>query len=80
MGLTQGIFAALVADVAPPDRRGTGFGLFNLAGGVAMLLASLLAGSLSDMYGPPATFVAGACLTAAAAIAAVALRRRGVLG
>ena len=77
LGLTQGIFAALVADVTPLARRGTGFGLFNLAGGIALLLASLLAGWLWDVYGAPATFVAGACITGAAAGATLALRGRG---
>jgi len=33
MGLTQGLFAKLVADVAPAELRGTAFGIFNLAGG-----------------------------------------------
>ncbi len=37
MGLTQGLLATLVADVAAPELRGTAFGLFNLVGGVATL-------------------------------------------
>jgi MFS family permease len=80
MGLTQGIFAALVADVTAPERRGTAFGLFNLAGGVAMLLASLLAGWLWDIYGASATFLAGAFITAVAAAGIVVLRRHAMPG
>ena len=68
MGLTQGILAALVADAAPADRRGTAFGIFSLAGGLAALLASLLAGFVWSRYGAPAPFLAGAGLTFAALI------------
>jgi MFS family permease len=59
MALTQGLMAKLVADAAPARLRGSAFGLFNLAGGVALLFASLLAGLLWDRAGPPATFLAG---------------------
>ncbi|MDB5691516.1 MAG: major facilitator superfamily 1 [Alphaproteobacteria bacterium] len=59
MALTQGLMAKLVADAAPARVRGSAFGLFNLAGGVALLFASLLAGLLWDWAGPSATFIAG---------------------
>jgi MFS family permease len=59
MALTQGIFASLVADTAPDDLRGTAFGVFNFAGGIAMLAASILAGGFWDAFGPMATFLAG---------------------
>jgi len=62
MGLTQGILAAMVAEVSPPALRGTAFGVFNLASGVCMLAASVLAGWLWDRYGAPATFLTGAAL------------------
>jgi len=48
MGLTQGVLAALVAAAAPADLRGTAFGLFNLGAGIALLMASALAGWLWD--------------------------------
>ncbi len=60
MGLTQGILAALVADTAPPDLRGTAFGFFNLASGIALLMASVIAGWLWNSVGASATFIAGA--------------------
>ncbi len=60
MAATQGLLAAMVADTAAPDLRGTAFGLFNLVTGVAMLAASLIAGALWDRAGPSATFLAGA--------------------
>jgi len=64
MGLTQGLLSAMVADTAPVSLRGTAFGIFNLAGGIAVLLASVGAGALWDSYGPAATFTAGAIVTA----------------
>jgi MFS family permease len=62
MGFTQGLLGALVADTAPTDLRGTGFGALNLVIGLATLAASLIAGALWDRVGPPATFMAGAVL------------------
>jgi predicted MFS family arabinose efflux permease len=66
MALTQGLLSALVAAVAPDDLRGTAFGVFNLACGLALLVASALAGLLWDSVGPSATFYAGAAFTLAA--------------
>ena len=60
MAMTQGLLATMVADAAPADLRGTAFGFFNLVSGVAMLLASVLAGLLWDQFGAAYTFVAGA--------------------
>lgn len=63
MGLTQGIVASMVADVAPPAHRGTAFGLFNLISGLALLAASVTAGWLWDLHGPAWTFWLGAALS-----------------
>ncbi len=60
MGATQGLLTTLVADAAPADLRGTAFGLFNLLTGLALLTASVLAGTLWTAVGPAMTFVAGA--------------------
>lgn len=60
MALTQGLLAKLVAENAPSHLRGSAFGLFNLATGIALLGASLIAGQLWDAYGAPVTFLAGA--------------------
>ena len=60
MGLTQGIFASLIADIAPAEHRGTAFGIFNLVSGVALLIASVLAGWLWDHNGPAWAFWMGA--------------------
>ncbi len=58
MGMTQGLLASMVADTAPADLRGTAFGFFNLVSGLAMFIASVLAGWLWDSVGASATFVA----------------------
>lgn len=77
MAMTQGLLATMVADTAPEDLRGTAFGMFNLVSGVALLLASALAGLLWDQWGAGATFVAG-MLFAGLALAGVLLQpRRG---
>jgi MFS family permease len=69
MGMTQGLLATMVAASAPATLRGTAFGVFNLASGMAVLLASVLAGWLWDRHGAPATFLAGAAFAAAALVA-----------
>jgi MFS family permease len=66
MGLTQGLLAAMVAATAPADLRGTAFGFFNLASGLAMLVASPLAGLLWDRFGASFTFYTGALFCGAA--------------
>ncbi|THF65862.1 MFS transporter [Pseudothauera nasutitermitis] len=76
MGMTQGLLAAMVADSAPADLRGTAFGFFNLLSGVALLLASVIAGVLWDTLGASMTFHAGALFSALAL--AVLLCRPGV--
>jgi MFS family permease len=60
MGMTQGLLAAMVADTAPADLRGTAYGFFNLLSGVAMLIASGIAGWLWGRHGPESTFYGGA--------------------
>jgi MFS family permease len=75
MGCTQGILAAMIADATPPELKGTAFGLFNLASGLFMLLASVIAGGLWDRYGASVTFGAGAVFSLAA-LGMLALRPR----
>jgi MFS family permease len=76
MGMTQGLLATLVAETAPAAWRGTAFGLFNFVSGIAMLIASVMAGLLWDVIGASATFIAGAVASAMAiALIAVTLRR-----
>ena len=60
MAMTQGLLAAMVAATAPADLRGTAFGFFNLLSGIALLIASGLAGLLWDQLGASFTFASGA--------------------
>jgi MFS family permease len=76
MGFTQGLFATLVADASPAELRGTGFGMFNLITGVALLLASVIAGALWDMIGPQGTFLAGAAFATLTIVGVVSVRSR----
>ncbi|HCI4464644.1 TPA: MFS transporter [Klebsiella pneumoniae] len=62
MGMTQGLLAAMVAHTAPPELRGTAFGMFNLMSGLALLLASTGAGVLWETFGAASTFYAGAII------------------
>jgi MFS family permease len=72
MGATQGLLAVLVADAAPADLRGTAFGVFNLVSGLALLAASVLAGSLWAAFGPAMTFYAGAAIASLALLGLLA--------
>lgn len=81
MGLTQGLFSALVADTAPAELRGSAFGVFNFVSGVAAVFSSVLAGALWKYSGPAATFLTGAGFsTLALAGLIVAWLRRPRLG
>ena len=75
MGITQGLLASLVADTAPADLRGTAYGMFNLATGLALLAASVIAGALWDQIGPQGTFLTGAMFAAVALAGLVANRQ-----
>ncbi|MGZ5269164.1 MAG: MFS transporter [Ramlibacter sp.] len=76
MAMTQGLLSTMVADAAPAALRGTAFGMFNLASGIALLLASAIAGWLWDAWGGAATFAVGASF-GALALAGLAWQRRG---
>jgi MFS family permease len=65
-GLTEGAERALVARLAPGERRGAAFGIYNAAIGIAALPASLLMGSIWQSWGYAAGFGVGAALAAAA--------------
>ena len=84
MGMTQGLLAAMVADTAPADLRGTAYGFFNLVSGLAMLASSVIAGLLWDRLGSAFTFYVGAAF-ATLTLVAIALHapptpRRGQPG
>jgi MFS family permease len=66
MGMTPDLLAAMIAETAPADLRGTGYGFFNLSSGVAMLVARVVGGFLGNRYGPDTTLLTGCgfCLVA----------------
>ena len=68
MGATQGLLSTLIVDAAPADLRGTALGMYNLITGAALLVASVLAGSLWTAFGPAATFIAGGAFAGIALI------------
>ena len=68
MAFTQGLLSKLVADTAPAELRGTAFGVFNLISSGALLLASVIAGSLWSTFGASTTFIAGASFATLAVI------------
>ncbi len=72
-GMTEGVEKALVADFAPPERRGTAFGIYHGAVGLAALPASLLFGVVWRLYGPALAFGLGATLAAVATLLLVLL-------
>ena len=74
MGATQGLLSTLVVDAAPADLRGTALGMYNLTTGIALLLASVLAGWLWTAFGPAATFLAGAAFVGIAVLGVVSWR------
>jgi MFS family permease len=68
-GATEGVQSALVADAVPAERRGTAYGFYNLAIGIAALPASLIFGFLLDRAGARTAFTFGAAMALAAAVA-----------
>ena len=76
MGATQGLLATMVADTAPADLRGTAFGFFNFLSGIAMLLASVLAGALWGRFSSSFTFLAGAAFSLIALLTVAARRSK----
>lgn len=73
LGMTQGLLGAMVAHAVPADLRGTAYGFFNLACGMAALFASVLAGWLWSRFGASYPFFAGAafCLIALIGMAGI---------
>jgi MFS family permease len=66
--MTEGVAKAFVADIVTQEKRGTAYGFFNAAIGLAALPASLIAGILYQVIGPSAPFVFGAILALLAGI------------
>lgn len=75
-GLTEGVEKAFVADMVPEERRGTAFGLYNLAFGITVFPASLLFGLAWNQFGAAVAFAASACVSLAAIVLLTTVRAR----
>ena len=67
-GLTEAPEKALIAALAPPERRGAAFGAYHFAIGVAALPASIIFGLLWQNYGADTALFAGAGVALAATL------------
>lgn len=67
-GLTEGTEKALVADLVSQEKRGTAYGLYNLAFGVTVFPASLLLGALWSKFGSETAFIFSSILSICAAV------------
>jgi MFS family permease len=76
MAFSQGVLTALIADVAPRNRRGTAFGAFHLTSGLALLAANAGSGLLWTEFGPTSAFLAGLALALSSAALILLDRRR----
>lgn len=65
---TDGVQKALVSDLIPENKRGTGLGLYNCILGFTLLPASLIAGFLYDYINNSAPFYFGAAMSFAASV------------
>jgi len=63
LGMTQGLLLAMIAKLSPVELRGTSFGLFHAITGVALLIASLIAGYLWQYYNSGLIFFVSAIIT-----------------
>ena len=66
-GLTEGPEKAVIAELAPPELRGTAFGFYNAAVGLGALAASILFGAIWVGISPEAAFMTGAAIALIAA-------------
>ncbi len=62
-GMTEGVEKAFVADMVPEEKRGTAYGLYNLAFGITVFPASLLFGLTWNNFGAATAFIASACVS-----------------
>jgi len=73
-GLTEGVEKALVADMVPEEKRGTAYGLYNLAFGITVFPASLFFGLLWDEFGMSVAFLTSAGVSLVAVVMLLTIR------
>lgn len=57
MGISQNVFASLIADLVPEDLRGTGFGVFHLISGISVIAGGIGGGTIAHLYGEGSAFM-----------------------
>ena len=65
---TEGVQKALIADLVPIHLRATAYGTFNTVTGLALLPASIIAGSLWQRFGSSSPFLYGSGMALLAVI------------
>jgi MFS family permease len=80
-GFTEGVEKAVVADFVRPEVRGSAYGLYAFADGIAKFPASLLFGVLYQQFGAAVAFAVGGGCAGLASLMLLGLlaasRRRG---
>jgi MFS family permease len=67
-GLTEGVEKALVADLVQDEKRGTAYGVYNLAYGITVFPASLLFGLVWTKWGSAPAFLLSASVSVLSAV------------
>lgn len=76
--LATSVQRAVVADLVPPELKGTAFGLFYFAVGLAALPSSLLFGALAESFSPRTAFLVDAGIALVACVMLLAVRKPAV--
>jgi MFS family permease len=67
-GLTEGVEKALVADLVPPEKRGTAYGFYNLAFSITVFPASIIFGAIWTKFGAETAFLISGGISICAAV------------
>jgi MFS family permease len=78
-GIAEGVQRAFVGDISRHEIRGTAYGLYHTAVGIAVLPASVIAGILWKVISPASAFIYGASMSATAGILFILLIKEPVL-
>jgi MFS family permease len=73
--IIEGVSRAFVADLAPPELRGTAYGLYHCVVGVCVLVGGIVGGVVWDAISPEATFYFGAGLAFLAMVGIITLTK-----
>jgi len=80
LGMREAVYRAAVADMTPPDKRGTVYGVFNTVVGTGFLAAGVFYGYMIDLHVGAVEGLAVAAALSALSIALLAAAERRVKG